>query len=137
MEIILGLLVLFLIVIVIGKIKGAPSPKEMTDEAIMARLQSENAWIKRYQALPFDHPPGESLKKQHEEKQRYIMELMLELNTRHGKKEESLAPVMQRAYELMRQGVSEKEAQEKAIAEYVAERDARQATAEVKLESQS
>jgi hypothetical protein len=136
-DILLGLLALVVVIILLGKIKGAPSPKEMTDEAIMARLQSENDWIKRYQALPFDHPPGEGLKKQHDEKQRYIMELMLELNTRHGKKDESLAPAMQRAYELMRQGMPESEAQEKAIAEYVAERDARQAAQNAKPESQS
>lgn len=137
MEVVLGLFVLVLVIVVIGKIKGAPSPNGMTDEAIMARLQSENDWIKRYQALPFDHPPGEGLKKKHAEKQRYIMELMLELNTRHGKKEESLAPAMQRAYELMRQGVPEKDAQERAIAEYVADRDARQAATKTISENQS
>ena len=137
MEIVLGLVALVLVIIFIGKLKGAPSPKAMTDEAIMARLQSENNWIKRYQALPSDHPPGDGLRKQHDEKQRYVMELMLELNTRHGKKEESLAPVIQRAYELMRQGVPESEAQERAIAEYVADRDSRRAATKVNPENQS
>lgn len=128
MELALGLLAVFMVLIVIGKIKGPPSPKEMTDEAIMGRLQSENAWIRRYQALPYTNQQGPGIKKQHDDKQRYIMELMLELNTRHGKKEESLAPVMQRGYELMRQGHSEQEAKDQAIAEYVTARDARQAT---------
>ena len=130
MEIVLGLVALVFIVILFGKIKGAPSPKEMSDEAIMGRLQSENAWIAKYQALPIEHRQGAGLKKQHDDKQRYIMELMLELKNRHGdKQEESLAPVMQRAYELIRQGVSEEKAKEQAIAEYVADRDARQAKA--------
>jgi len=130
MEIVLGLVALVFIVILFGKMKGAPSPKEMSDEAIMGRLQSENAWIAKYQALPIEHRQGAGLKKQHDDKQRYIMELMLELKNRHGdKQEESLAPVMQRAYELIRQGVSEEKAKEQAIAEYVADRDARQAKA--------
>jgi hypothetical protein len=130
MEIVLGLVALVFIVILFGKMKGAPSPKEMSDEAIMGRLQSENAWIAKYQALPIEHRQGAGLKKQHDDKQRYIMELMLELKSRHGdKQEESLAPVMQRAYELIRQGVPEDKAQEQAIAEYVADRDARQAKA--------
>jgi hypothetical protein len=130
MEIVLGLVALVVVLILFGKMKGAPSPKEMSDEAIMGRLQSENAWIAKYQALPIEHRQGAGLKKQHDDKQRYIMELMLELKNRHGdKQEESLAPVMQRAYELVRQGVPEAKAQEQAIAEYVADRDARQAKA--------
>lgn len=127
MEIVLGLVALVVVVILFGKMKGAPSPQDMTDEAIMGRMQLENNWIRRYQAL---EKPDAGLKRQHDEKQRYIMELMLELNNRHGdKQKESLAPAMQRAYELVRQGVPEDKAQEQAIAEYVAERDARQAKA--------
>ena len=135
MEIVLGLVVLVVIVIFIGKMKGAPLPKEMSGEAIMGRLNSENAWIRRFQTLD---NPGDGLKRQHDEKQRYIMELMLELKTRHGnKEEESLAPVMQRAYELIRKGVSEEKAKEQAIAEYVASRDARQAADKGKEGQQS
>jgi hypothetical protein len=127
MEIVLGLVALVFILILFGKIKGAPSPKEMSDEAIMGRLKSENAWIAKYQALPIEYRQGAGRKKQHDDKQRYIMGLMLELKNRHSNKDdESLAPVMQRAYELIRQGVSEEKAQEQAIAEYVADRDARQ-----------
>ena len=135
MEIVLVIVAIVAVVILIGKVKGAPSPKEMSDEFIMARLQSENNWIAKYQALPPEHRQGAGLKKQHDDKQRYITELMLELNTRHGKKEESLAPVLQRAYELIRQGVPEQEAQERAIAEYVADRDTRQAAAKAGKES--
>ncbi|WP_066709473.1 hypothetical protein [Curvibacter delicatus] len=128
MEIILGIIAVLALLILIGKIKGSPSPKEMSDEAIVDRLRSENAWIAKYQALPIEHRQGAGLKKQHDDKQRYIMELMLELTNRHGdKQKESLAPAMQRAYELIRQGVPEDKAQEQAIAEYVADRDARQA----------
>lgn len=135
MEIVLGLVALVAFVIIIGKLKGAPSPKDLSDEAIMARLQSENSWVSKYQALPLEYRQGAGLKKQHDDKQRYIMELMLELNTRHGKQEESLAPVMQRAYELIRQGLPEKQAQEQAIAEYMAARDARQAAAKASMEN--
>jgi hypothetical protein len=130
MEIVLGLIALVVVVILIGKMKGDPSPKDLTDEEIMGRMQLANNWIAKYQALPIEHRQGEGLKKQHDEKQRYIMEMMLELKNRHGdKQEESLAPVMQRAYELIRQGVPEEKAKEQAIAEYVADRDARQAKA--------
>lgn len=127
MELIFSIIILVVAVILFGKIKGAPSPKEMTDEAIMGRLQLENSWIRRYQAI---EKPNTGLTRQKDEKQRYIMELMFELNSRHGDQEkESLAPAMQRTYELVRQGVPEDKAQEQAIAEYVAERDARQAKA--------
>lgn len=127
MEIVLGLVALVVVVILIGKMKGDPSPKDLTDEEIMGRIQLANNWIARFNALD---KPDAGLKRQNDEKQRYIMEMMLELKNRHGdKQEESLAPVMQRAYELIRQGVSEEKAKEQAIAEYVADRDARQAKA--------
>ena len=127
MEIVLGLIALVVFVILLGKMKGDPSPKKLTDEDITVRMQLANNWIRRYQSL---EKPDAGLKRQHDEKQRYIMELMLELNTRHGdKQKESLAPAMQRTYELIRQGVPEDKAQEQAIAEYVADRDARQAKA--------
>lgn len=130
MEIFLGLIALLVLIVVIGKIMGEPSPKSMTDENIMARMQSENAWINRYQAQSLESQQGVALKKQHGDKQRYIMELMLELNSRHKKPEESesLAPAMQRTFELIRQGVSEKDAQEQAIAEFVAARAAHTVT---------
>lgn len=92
----------------------------------MGRLQSENAWIIKYNSLPYEHKQGEGIKKQHDDKQKYIMELMLELKNRHSnKEEESLAPVLQRTLELVRQGVPEEKAKEQAIAEYITARDAK------------
>jgi hypothetical protein len=123
-EIILGILAVLAVIIIIGKIKGPPTPQTMSDEQIMGRLQSENAWITKYNSLPYEHKQGEGIKKQHDDKQKYIMELMLELNNRHGNKEqESLAPVLQRTLELVRQGIPEEKAKEQAIAEYITARD--------------
>lgn len=97
----------------------------MTDEDILSRVQSENDWIRRFQALPEHNRTG--LTAQYESKQKYIMELMLELNNRHKPKEqESLAPVIQRTFELVRQGKSEEDAQKQALAEYISARSARQ-----------
>jgi len=125
-EVVLGVIALLLILIVFGKLKGPPTPRDLSDEAIMGRLQTENDWIRRYDALPQDSKKG--LRQKHDEKQSYIMELMLELNGRHGQKQqESLAPVIQRTLELVRQGKAEEEAKTQALAEYVAERDARKA----------
>lgn len=126
MEIILGIVAILALIIIIGKIKGPPTPQTMNDEQIMARLQSENAWIAKYNSLPYEHKQGEGIKKQHDDKQKYIMKLMLELNNRHSNKEqESLAPAFQRALELVRQGVPEEKAKEQAIAEYITARDAK------------
>ena len=125
MEIALGVIALLALLIVFGKLKGPPTPGAMTDEDILSRIQSENDWIRRYQALPESNRTG--LTAQHESKQKYIMELMLELNNRHEpKKQESLAPVIQRTFELVRQGKSEEDAQKQALAEYISARDARQ-----------
>ena len=54
MEIIIGLILAFVALIVIGKIKGPPDPAAMSFEAILARMQSEGAWIERYKALPYE-----------------------------------------------------------------------------------
>lgn len=127
MEILLVIVAAVVLLIVVGKLKGPPSPKDMSDEAILGRLNSENAWIRRYQSLPSEHRGG--LQQQHDDKQRYIMELMLELQSRHGDKEqESLAPVMQKTLELMRQGVPEAKAKETAMADFLAARERKQAT---------
>ena len=124
MSIVLIIIFSVIILIITGKIKGPPSPSKMSDEAIINRLGSENDWIARYNNLSHENKNNEGIKKQFESKQLYMTELMLEMNNRHGKKEESLAPVMQRALELIRQGIPETVAQQQAIAEYVSKRDA-------------
>lgn len=129
MEIIIGLILAFVALIVIGKIKGPPDPVTMSFEAILARMQSEGAWIERYKALPYENQQGAGIKKQYEGKKLYIMQLNLELMKRglemSGKKsDETLIPVLQRSIELMKNGMSEEEAQKKATEEFVAKRDA-------------
>lgn len=90
MELFLGVIAIVVLLIFVGKITGDPSPKELSDEQIMGRMELANKWIARFNALA---KPNDGLKRQHEEKQRHIMELMLELNNRHGdKQKESLAP---------------------------------------------
>jgi hypothetical protein len=129
MEIIIGLILAFVALIVVGKIKGPPDPATMSFEAILARMQSEGAWIERYKALPYENQQGAGIKKQYEGKKLYIMQLNLEFMKRglemSGKKsDETLIPVLQRSIELMKNGMSEEEAQKKATEEFVAKRDA-------------
>jgi hypothetical protein len=129
MEIIIGLILAFVAIIVIGKIKGPPDPATMSLEAILARMQSEGAWIERYKALPYEYQQGAGIKKQYEGKKLYIMQLNLEFMKRglemSGKKsDETLISVLQRSIELMKSGMSQEEAQKKATEEFVAKRDA-------------
>ena len=131
MEIVIGIILVFVALIVIGKIKGPPDPASMSIEAILARMQSEGAWIERYKALPYENQQGTGIKKQYEGKELYMMQLNLEFMKRDlemsGKKsDETLIPVLQRSIELMKNGMSEEEARKKAIEEFVAKRDAAQ-----------
>lgn len=119
------MIAVLVLLIVLGKLKGPPAPRAMSDEAILSRLKSENDWIRRYQALPEGNRSG--LKSQHDLKQKYIIELMLEMSSRHKPKDqETLAPVLQRTFELVREGKSEDDAKEQALAEYISARDAKQ-----------
>lgn len=129
MEIIIGIILAFVALIVIGKIKGPPEPTSMSIEAILARLQSEGVWMERYKALPYENQQGAGIKKQYEGKNLYMMQLNLEFMKRglemSGKKaDETLIPILQRSIELMKNGMSEEEAQKKATEEFVAKRDA-------------
>lgn len=63
MEIIIGIILVFVALIVIGKIKGPPKPASMSTEAILARLQSERAWVERYKALPYENQQSAGIKK--------------------------------------------------------------------------
>jgi hypothetical protein len=132
MEIIIGIILAFVALIVIGKIKGPPDPASMSIEAIGARMQSEGAWIERYGTLPYEYQQGAGIKKQYEGKKLYIMQLNLEfikrgLEMSGEKSDETLIPVLQRSIELMKNGMGEEEAQKKAAEEFVAKRDAAQA----------
>ena len=95
----------------------------MSVEAILGRMQSEATWMQKYQALPYENQQGEGIKKQYEGKKLYVMELQMELASRHAEKGKSLAPVIQRTLELTRTGTSEAQAKEQALKEFIAERD--------------
>lgn len=129
MEIIIGIIVLFVALIIFGKIKGPPDPASMPIEALLGRMQSEGSWIERYKSLPYENQQGAGIKKQYEGKKLYVMQLNLEFMKRglemSGKKpEETLIPALQRSIELMKNGMSEEDAQKQATAEFVAKRDA-------------
>jgi len=123
-EIVVGIVVLVILVLVVGKLIGAPQPQQMSDEHIAGRLQSEQAWIERYMELPYENRMGEGIKKQHEGKKLYVMELTLELARRHSGTDKSLIPVLQRTLELVRSGMDEEKAKQQALAEFLAAREA-------------
>ena len=128
MEIVIGIIAVFAVIIIFGKIKGPPEPASLSIEALLARMQSEGSWIERYKSLPYENQQGAGIKKQYEGKKLYVMQLNLEFMKRglemSGKKsEETLIPILQRSIELIKNGMSEEEAQKQATAEFVAKRD--------------
>ena len=126
MEIIIGVVVVIAVIIIFGNMKGPPEPSSMSIEGILARMRSEGAWIERYNTLPNENREGAGIKKQYEGKKLYVMQLQLELMKRGTDQEkETLIPVLQRAIELMRNGMGEKEAHAQASNEYVQKRDAK------------
>ena len=129
MEIVIGIIAVFAVIIIFGKIKGPPEPASLSIEALLARMQSEGSWIERYKSLPYENQQGAGIKNQYEGKKLYVMQLNLEFMKRglemSGKKsEETLLPVLQRSIELIKNGMSEEEAQKQATAEFVTKRDA-------------
>lgn len=102
-----------------------PSPKELDDEEIAMQIMSLGNFASLYQKLPAADQAG--LKVESDKRQQYWMELMLEMQSRNDKTEgESMAPIIQKTYELMRQGIPEAEAKKRAIEEYMSDREARQ-----------
>lgn len=79
MEIIIFIIVAFVALIIFGKLKGAPDPSGMPDRALVARLQSEEAWLTRYRGLPYENQQSASLKKMYDEKTAYIERIKLEI----------------------------------------------------------
>lgn len=130
MEIVIGIIVVFVALIIFGKIKGPPDPASMTIEGLIGRMQSEESWIEKYNALPYDNQQGAGLKKQYEDKELYVTQLKLEFMKRDlvasGKKpEETLIPVIQRSIELMKTGMSKEDARKQAYTEFLQKRDSR------------
>jgi hypothetical protein len=123
MEIIIGIVVVVVLLIVIGKMKGAPEPSSMSEAAIFQRLQTEGAWISKYLSQPYSSQQGASLKRMYEEKTIYIQSLKAELMKRQMAEgtqavQQELAPILQRAAELVKEGKSEAEAHAAALKEW-------------------
>jgi len=127
MEIVVGIVIVFVILIVIGNIKGAPSPSSMSDAALVGRLQTENAWMNRYLRLPYENQQSDSLKKMYAEKTEYIKQIEQEIIKRQTAYQlaqgeaaitNELAPILERTQELMNEGKTEPEATAIALKEW-------------------
>lgn len=127
MEIVVGIVIVFVILIVIGNIKGTPNPSSMSDPALVARLQTENAWMNRYLRLPYENQQSNSLKKMYSEKTAYIKLIEQEIIKRQTAYQlaqgeasitSELAPILERTQELMIEGKTEPEATAIALKEW-------------------
>jgi uncharacterized protein YoaH (UPF0181 family) len=120
--VVVGIVALFFILIMFGKMKGAPKPETMPLESLMARMQSEERWIAKYKSLPHNNQQGDGIKKQYEDKKLYILELRLEFMKRGLKSQgtdesQTLIPAIQRIIELMKSGMTEEAAKAQASKE--------------------
>lgn len=124
MEIVIGVVVVFVLLIVVGKLKGPPNPSTMSEALIMLKLQTEGAWITKYQRLSFEDQQGPKLKRMFDEKTAYIQQLQAALAKQQAAKwaqatQDELLPVLVRASELVKEGVPEAEAKAQALKEYM------------------
>lgn len=119
MEILIGIIVIVVVLILIGKAKGAPEPTNMSFESLLARIQSEEAWIEKYKRLPYENQQGEGIKKQYHKKKIYVVELNLELmkkgvELRGDMPDEAMLYVLRKQISLMKSGIDSDEAMEMA-----------------------
>lgn len=120
---IIGVIVVFLLVVFYGKSKGAPAPNEMSSSAIKYRIDTELAWMSKYNNLPFGTPKSESLERMYKEKSLYVEELMMELKKREfslntSAIEQETETISKKVSELMAQGLSEAEAISETLKEW-------------------
>lgn len=123
METIIGVVVVIIVLVIIGKLKGAPDPSSMSDAAIIQRLHTEGVWIAKYLRQPLSSQQSESLKRMYNEKTQYIQSLKAELAQRHVAQstqavQAGLAPIQQRAAELVNEGMSEADATAQSLKEW-------------------
>lgn len=123
MEIVIGIIVVVVILIVIGKMKGAPDPSSMSEAAIFQRMGTEGAWISKYMSQPLSSQQSASLERMYEEKTAYVASLKSELIKRQVSQgthaiQQELTPILQRATELVKDGRPEAEAQTIALKEW-------------------
>jgi len=131
METLIGIVaiffVLYVLIVVIGKLKGAPDPKEMAISQIEYRLTTETAWLNRYLRLSVENQQKRSLQQMYEQKKGYVRALELELSTRRMVQQIVLGtqrtiaeaqPILDRITELQTRGTSQPEATKVALAEW-------------------
>ena len=123
MEVIIGIVVVVVLLIIFGKLKGAPEPTNMSEAAIFQRLQTEMAWISKYLSQPLVSQQSESLKRMYDEKTEYIKTLKAQLVERQVAQgtqavNAELNPILARAAELVKEGKSEIEARATALKEW-------------------
>jgi len=88
MEAALVLVIVVIGVIAVSKMKKIPTaPKEMSDEALATRSESERSWIARYQALPLHEREGTRLKREYGQRQLLLEELKQELAARQAQRQ--------------------------------------------------
>ena len=123
MEVVIGVIVLVVLLIIVGKLKGAPEPSSLSEGAIRQRLQTEGAWISKYLCQPLSSQQSPSLRRMYEEKTAYIQDLKAELTKRQVAQgmqavQQELAPILQRAAELTKDGMPDAEAHATALKEW-------------------
>ena len=84
METLIIVLVLFFVLVMFGKWKGAPDPKDMSTSQLNYRIQTETAWLRKYHLLPYERRMAANLKRMSETKHLYVDELQRELSRRLG-----------------------------------------------------
>jgi len=88
MEAALVLVIVVIGVIVVSKMKKIPTaPKEMSDEALATRSETERNWIAHYQALPLREREGTRLKREYGQRQLLLQELQSEMVARQAQKQ--------------------------------------------------
>lgn len=130
MEILVGIFVVFVLLIVIGKLKGTPDPKSMPTQQIQYRLGTESAWIRKYLSLPFENQQSSRLQRMYEEKKIYIQALEAEFSRRRIEDqikldahviETELQPTLEKISAAKASGASDGEAAASALKEWSAE----------------
>jgi hypothetical protein len=122
-EWIIGIIVVVAVLWAIGRAKGAPDPATQSDGWIHMRLRTEGDWINKYLRLPYDQQQSESLKKMYTEKVAYFKSMEVELQVRGlaagiGAVSKELQPIVDRAAELEKTGISKQDALRSALQEW-------------------
>jgi hypothetical protein len=120
MEWAIGIIIVVLVLYALGRAKGAPDPATQSDAWLHLRLQTESAWISKYLRSSLANQRSESLKKMHDEKVQYIKSIDAELMSRRlgqgvGAVSKELQPVLVKATELQKTGMSQAEALQEAL----------------------